>query len=74
MSKDVPVKWYHNDNEIIASKVVTIQADGIKRSLSIKRVENKYEGTYMCDCGTDKTMANITVEGMLTVGLFFCYL
>ena len=63
LSRDVPVKWYHNDNEIKASKVVTMKAEGKRRILSIKRVADKDKGSYMCNCGTDKTMANITIEG-----------
>lgn len=63
LSKDVPVKWYHNETEVKASKMVSIKADGKRRILSIRRVENKDKGNYACDCGTDKTMSEINIEG-----------
>nr|XP_023853876.1 titin-like [Salvelinus alpinus] len=63
LSKDVPVRWYHNETEIKASKMVTIRAEGNKRMLSIKKVEGKDKGQYLCDCDTDKTMATISIEG-----------
>lgn len=63
LSKEVPVKWYHNDTEIKASKMVTMKAEGKRRILSLKRAEDKNKGNYICDCGTDKTMANINIEG-----------
>lgn len=63
LSKDVPVRWYHNETEIKASKMVTIRAEGNKRTLSIKKVEGKDKGQYLCDCDTDKTMATISIEG-----------
>ena len=63
LSKDVPVMWYHKETEIKASKMVTIKAEGKRRVLSIKKVEEKDKGQYVCDCGTDKTMANVNIEG-----------
>lgn len=63
LSKDVPVIWYHNEKEIIASKVVVIRSEGTRRSLILKRVEQSNKGKYVCDCGTDKTSANINIEG-----------
>lgn len=63
LSKDVPVMWYHNETEIKASKMVTISADANRRVLSIKKVDDRDKGQYICDCGTDKTMANINIEG-----------
>ncbi|KAJ8416941.1 hypothetical protein AAFF_G00328190 [Aldrovandia affinis] len=62
LSKEVPVKWYHNDTEIKASKMVTMKAEGKRRILCVKRVEEKNKGNYICDCGTDKTNANINIE------------
>ncbi|KAL4656704.1 titin-like [Arapaima gigas] len=62
LSKDVPVKWYHNETEIKASKMVSMKTDGKRRILSIKRVDDKDKGTYACDCGTDKTVAEINIE------------
>lgn len=63
LSKDVPVMWYHNETEIKASKMVTISAEANRRVLSIKKVDDRDKGQYICDCGTDKTMANINIEG-----------
>lgn len=63
LSKDVLVRWYHNETEIKASKMVTISADANRRVLSIKKVDDRDKGQYICDCGTDKTMANINIEG-----------
>lgn len=64
LSKDVPVKWFHNEIEIKASKMVSIKAEGNRRILQIKKVENKNKGQYVCDCGTDKTLATVNIEGM----------
>lgn len=63
LSKDVPVVWYHSDKELTASKMVVLRSEGSRRSLVLKKVERSDEGRYVCDCGTDKTAANITVEG-----------
>lgn len=63
LSKDVPVMWYHSEKEIIASKMVVMKSEGTRRSLVLKRVEQSDRGVYVCDCGTDKTSANITIEG-----------
>ena len=63
LSKDVPVRWFHKETEIKASKMVTLKSEGKRRVLSIKKVEEKDRGQYVCDCGTDKTMANINIEG-----------
>lgn len=64
LSKDVPVKWFHNETEIKASKMVSMKADGKRRLLYIKKVGDKDKGQYVCDCGTDKTMATVNIEGM----------
>uniref|UniRef100_A0A8C1WDJ7 Ig-like domain-containing protein n=1 Tax=Cyprinus carpio TaxID=7962 RepID=A0A8C1WDJ7_CYPCA len=63
LSRDVPVKWFKNEIEIKASKMVTIKVEGKRRILNLKKVENKDKGLYVCDCGTDKTSANLNIEG-----------
>lgn len=63
LSKDVPVVWYHNEKEIIASKLVVMRSEGTRRSLLLKRVVQSDQGKYVCDCGTDKTSASINIEG-----------
>lgn len=63
LSKDVPVLWYHEEKEIIASKMVIMRSEGTRRSLVLKKVELSDKGKYACDCGTDKTSANINIEG-----------
>lgn len=63
LSKDVPVKWFHNEIEIKASKLVVFKVEGKRRILNIKKVEQKDKGVYACDCGTDKTSANVNIEG-----------
>lgn len=63
LSKDVPVMWYHNEKEIIASKMVVMKSEGTRRSLVLKKVEQSDKGKYVCDCGTDKTSANMNIEG-----------
>lgn len=70
LSKDVPVKWFLNGTEIKASKIIAIKAEGNRRVLYIKKVENKDKGQYVCDCGTDKTKATVNIEGMYIEGLF----
>lgn len=63
LSKDVPVIWYHNEKEIIASKMVVMRSEGTHRSLVLKKVEQSNKGKFVCDCGTDKTAANLNIEG-----------
>lgn len=63
LSKDVPVKWFHNEIEIKASKMVSIKVEGKRRILNIKKVEQKDKGVYVCDCETDKTSGNVNIEG-----------
>lgn len=63
LNKDVPVRWFHNEAEIKASKTVTIKAEDKRRILIIKRVGDKDKGQYVCDCETDKTIANLNIEG-----------
>lgn len=63
LSKDVVVMWYHNEAEVKASKMVTIKAEGKRRTLVIKKVTDQDKGQFMCDCGTDKTTATLHIEG-----------
>lgn len=63
LSKDVPVVWYHEEKEIIASKTVVMKSEGTRRSLVLKKVGQSDQGKYVCDCGTDKTSASINIEG-----------
>lgn len=65
VSKDVPVKWFKDGEEIVPSPKYSIKADGLRRILKIKQAKLKDKGEYTCDCGTDKTKANVTVEGEL---------
>jgi len=67
LSKDVEVMWYHNEAEVKPSKMVAIKAEGKRRTLVIKKVANKDKGQYVCDCGTDKTMATLHIEGNFMV-------
>lgn len=63
LSRDVPVKWFHNEIEIKSSKMVTIKTEGKRRILSIKKIEAKDKGLYVCDCGINKTTSNMNIEG-----------
>lgn len=65
VSKDVPVKWFKDGEEIVPSLKHSIKSDGLHRVLKIKKAELKDKGEYVCDCGTDKTKANLNVEGEL---------
>uniref|UniRef100_A0A0S7EPU5 non-specific serine/threonine protein kinase n=2 Tax=Poeciliopsis prolifica TaxID=188132 RepID=A0A0S7EPU5_9TELE len=62
LSKDVPVVWYHNEKEVVTSKLVVMKSEGTRRSLVLKKVAQNDQGKYVCDCGTDKTSANIMIE------------
>lgn len=57
------VKWFKDEEEIFPSKNVLIQSDGKKRTLVIKKAAKSSVGAYTCDCGTDKTTANLNIEG-----------
>lgn len=57
------VKWFKDGNEIFPSKNILIQSDGKKRILIIKKAAKSNMGEYICDCGTDKTTANLNIEG-----------
>lgn len=58
------VKWFKDGKEITPSKNILIKADGKKRILTVKRADKGNIGQYTCDCGTDKTTANLNIEGM----------
>lgn len=57
------VKWFKDGNEIFPSKNVLLQSDGRKRLLVIKKTAKNNVGSYTCDCGTDKTTADLNIEG-----------
>uniref|UniRef100_A0A3B3W095 Ig-like domain-containing protein n=1 Tax=Poecilia latipinna TaxID=48699 RepID=A0A3B3W095_9TELE len=57
------VKWFKDGNEIFASRNIIFQSDGRKRMLVIKKSAKKDRGAYTCDCGTDKTTAELNIEG-----------
>lgn len=63
VSKDVPVKWFKDGEEIVPSLKHSIKSEGLRRILKIKKAEFSDKGEYVCDCGTDKTNANVNVEG-----------
>lgn len=65
VSKDVPVKWFKDGEEIVPSTKHSMKSDGLRRILKIKKAEFSDKGEYVCDCGTDKTKANVNVEGEL---------
>lgn len=69
VSKDVPVKWFKDGEEIVPSPKHSVKTDGLRRILKIKKAELKDKGEYVCDCGTDTTKANVTVEGELPPSL-----
>lgn len=63
LSKDVPVKWYKDGEELVASKKISIKTDGKRRILKIKKVSDADKGKYECNCGTDKTNSEVKIEG-----------
>jgi len=66
LSKDVPVKWYKDGEELVASNRIAIKTDGLHRILKIKKAAEGDKGVYECDCGTDKTSASVSVERKLS--------
>lgn len=60
------VRWFKDGNEIYPSKNVHVLSDGRKRTLIIKRTAKGDMGSYTCDCGTDKTTADLNIEGKHT--------
>lgn len=71
VSKDVPVKWFKDGEEIVPSPKHSIKSDGLRRVLKIKKADLKDKGEYVCDCGTDRTKSNVNVEGELLNTLKF---
>ena len=57
------VKWFKDGSEIYPSKNIIFQSDGKKRLLVIKKAAKSNVGAYTCDCGTDKTTADLNIEG-----------
>lgn len=57
------VRWFKDTEEIFPSKNISFQSDGRKRMMVIKRAAKSSLGAYTCDCGTDKTTANLNIEG-----------
>lgn len=57
------IKWFKDGIEIFPSKNIVFQSDGKKRLLVIKKAAKSNMGAYTCDCGTDKTTANLNIEG-----------
>lgn len=57
------VKWFKDGKEITPSKNIAISTDGKKRMLMVRKAEKTNIGEYTCDCGSDKTTANLNIEG-----------
>lgn len=59
------VKWFKDGQDIIPSKNVLLKADGKRRILTVKKAEKGNIGEYTCDCGSDKTIARLDIEGVV---------
>lgn len=59
------VKWFKDGKEITPSKNIAISTDGKKRILMVRKAEKANIGAYTCDCGSDKTTANLNIEGKI---------
>lgn len=59
------VKWFKDGKEITPSKNIAISSDGKKRILTVRKAEKANIGTYSCDCGSDKTSAELNIEGTI---------
>ena len=57
------VKWLKDGREMTPSKNIAISTDGKKRILMVRKAEKANTGSYTCDCGSDKTTANLNIEG-----------
>lgn len=57
------VTWFKGGVEVFPSKNISFQSDGRKRLLVIKKVAKNDAASYSCDCGTDRTTADLAVEG-----------
>ena len=62
LSKDSPVKWYKNKDELKASDKFAMVADGNDRALQINDVGYSDEARYTCQAGDAKTTANLSVQ------------
>ncbi|CAH2281878.1 obscurin isoform X30 [Pelobates cultripes] len=56
------VLWRRNGAEIQPSKRFQIQADGVKRSLTISGLKVDDEGEYSCESRDDKTICQLTTK------------
>jgi len=59
------VKWFKDGKDITPSKTIAISTDGKKRILTVRKADKANIGEYTCDCGSDKTTANLNIEGKL---------
>ena len=62
LSKDAPVKWFKNKEEIKASAKFAMVANGNDRALQINDVGYSDEARYTCQAGDAKTTANLSVQ------------
>ena len=62
LSKDAPVKWFKNKDELKASSKYDMESDGNKRILTINDIAYNDESRYTCRAGDAKTTANLTVQ------------
>ena len=64
LSKDRPIKWYHNGEQITTNEKFIETSDGTKRYLTIKKIGADEAGSYQCvaENGED-TSANISITG-----------
>uniref|UniRef100_A0A3Q2Y6F9 Ig-like domain-containing protein n=1 Tax=Hippocampus comes TaxID=109280 RepID=A0A3Q2Y6F9_HIPCM len=56
------VRWFKDGNELFASKNILMQSDGRKRILVIRKAAKGDMGAFTCDCGTDRTTAQLNIE------------
>ena len=62
LSKDTPVKWFKNKEELKASDKYVMSTDGLKRTLVINDIGYNDEARYTCRAGDVKTTANLAVQ------------
>ncbi|KAK9523994.1 hypothetical protein VZT92_017865 [Zoarces viviparus] len=56
------VQWLRNGVELVASRRITIRADGVERSLTLHRLTREDAGEYVCESRDDRTVAALRVE------------
>ncbi|XP_031707554.1 obscurin-like protein 1a [Anarrhichthys ocellatus] len=56
------VQWLRNGVELVASRRITIRADGLERSLTLHRLTREDAGEYVCESRDDRTVAALRVE------------